>query len=140
MLSRVSFPVSRISGGATMSQRRIPFRPQLETFEGRLCPSSTTVLPISAFVAQQGHDAFFTFPSGVPDSHGWINSIFDPGATPSDPTRLILVDYAGTAAQWLNMNYGINLHTTVSGFVTETPLGSSGLMEVSLNLEATKAL
>jgi hypothetical protein len=40
-----------------MSQRRSPFRPQLEAFEDRLCPSSTVVLPISAFVAQQGHDA-----------------------------------------------------------------------------------
>jgi hypothetical protein len=123
-----------------MSQRRVQFRLQLEAFEDRLCPSSTTVLPISAFLAQQGHDAFFTFPTGVPDAQGWSNSIFDPGATPTDPTRLLLVDYAGVAARWLNQNYGINLHTTISGFVTETPVGSSGLMEVSLDLEATNAL
>jgi hypothetical protein len=123
-----------------MSRRRVPFRPQVEALEDRRCPSSTTVLPISAFVAQQGHDAFFTYPTGVPDSQGWSNSIFDPGATPADPTRLILVDYAGLAARWLKQNHGIDLHTTVTGFVTETPLGSSGLMEVSLNLEATNAL
>jgi hypothetical protein len=123
-----------------MSQQRFLSRPQLEAFEDRLCPSSTTVLPISAFVAQQGHDAFFTSPTGVPDSQGWNNSTFDPGATPSDPTRLILVDYAGVAAKWLNQNHGIDLHTTVTGFVTETPVGSSGLMEVSLDLEATNAL
>ena len=123
-----------------MSQRRVQFRLQLEAFEDRLCPSSTTVLPISAFLAQQGHDAFFTSPTGVPDAQGWSNSILDPGATPADPTRLLLVDYAGVAARWLNQNYGINLHTTVSGFVTETPVGSSGLMEVSLDLEATNAL
>jgi hypothetical protein len=123
-----------------MSQQRFQFRPNLEPFEDRLCPSSTVVLPISAFVAQQGHDAFFTFPTGVPDEQGWTNSTFDPGSTPSDPNRLLLVDYAGVAAKWLNQNYGINLHTTVTGFVTETPLGSSGLMEVSLDLEATNAL
>jgi hypothetical protein len=123
-----------------MSQRRLPFRPQVEALEDRRCPSSTSVLPISAFVAQQGHDAFFTYPTGVPDSQGWNNSIFDPGTTPADPNRVILVDYAGVAARWLNQNYGINLHTTVTGFVTETPLGSSGLMEVSLDLEATNAL
>jgi hypothetical protein len=123
-----------------MSQRRISFRPQIEALEDRWCPSSTTALPISAFVAQQGHDAFFTYPTGVPDEQGWSNSSFDPGSTPSDPTRLLLVDYAGVAAKWLNQNYGINLHTTVTGFVTETPRGSGGLMEVSLDLEATNAL
>ena len=124
-----------------MSHRRFQFRPQLEAFENRLCPSgSTVVLPISAFLAQQGHDAFFTYPTGVPDSQGWNNSTLDPGATPTDPTRLILVDYAGVQAKWLNQNYGINLHTTVTGFVTETPLGSTGRMEVSLDLEATNAL
>ena len=106
-----------------MSQPRFRFRPQLEALEDRLCPSSTTVLPISAFVAQQGHDAFFTYPTGVPDEQGWSNSIFDPGSTPADPNRLLLVDYAGVAAKWLKQNYGIDLHTTVSGFVTETPRG-----------------
>jgi hypothetical protein len=102
--------------------------------------ASTVVLPISAFVAQQGHDSFFNFGDGVPDEQGWSNSMFDPGATPADPTRLLTVDYAGVAAQWLKQNYGIDLHTTVTGFVTETSLGSGGLMEVSLNLEATNAL
>jgi hypothetical protein len=123
-----------------MSPHRLPTRPQLEAFEARLCPSSTTVLPISAFVAQQGHDSFFTYPTGVPDEQGWNNSTFDPGSTPSDSTRLLLVDYAGVEARWLKQNYGIDLHTTVTGFVTETPIGSSGLMEVSLDLEATNAL
>jgi hypothetical protein len=123
-----------------MSQRRLSFPLRVEALQDRLCPSSTTILPISAFVAQQGHDAFFTYPTGVPDSQGWNNSVFDPGATPTDPTRLIMVDYAGVAAKWLNQNYGINLHTAITGFVTETPVGSSGLMEVSLDLEATNAL
>jgi hypothetical protein len=134
------FPLTEFSGGPIMSQRRFQFRPQLEAFEDRLCPSSTTVLPISAFLAQQGHDAFFTYPTGVPDVQGWSNSLFDPGSTPADPTRLILVDYAGLQARWLSQNAGINLHTTITGFVTETPVGSSGLMEVSLDLEATNAL
>jgi hypothetical protein len=109
-----------------------------------VCPSgsaSTVVLPISAFVAQQGHDSFFNYPNTVPDEQGWSNSIYDPGATPADPTRLLTVDYAGVAAQWLKQNYGIDLHTTVTGFVTETPItGSNDLMEVSLDLEATNAL
>jgi hypothetical protein len=91
-------------------------------------------------VAQQGHDSFFNGGDGVPDEQGWSNSTFDPGATPTDTTRLLTVDYAGVAAQWLKQNYGIDLHTTVTGFVTETPMGSSGLMEVSLDLEATNAL
>jgi hypothetical protein len=121
-----------------MSQRRFQFRPRLEAFEDRLCPSGSTVtLPISAFLAQQGHDSVFTPP--VRDQQAWSNSAFDPGATPSDPTRLLLTDYTGQAAQYL-LQHGINLHTTVTGFVTETPIGTSGLMEVSLNLEATNAL
>jgi hypothetical protein len=123
-----------------MSQRRFRLRPRLEAFEGRLCPSATAVLPISSFVAQQGHDAFFTDPTGVPDVQGWSNSTFDPGATPTDTFRVLTVDYAGVVARWLKQNHGIDLHTTVTGFVTETPLGSSGLMEVSLDLEATNAL
>ncbi len=91
-------------------------------------------------MAQQGHDSFFNFGDGVPDEQGWSNSTFDPGATPADPTRLLTVDYAGVAANCLKQNYGIDLHTTVTGFVTETTMGSSGLMEVSLDLEATNAL
>jgi hypothetical protein len=120
-----------------MRQRRLPFRPTLEAFEDRLCPSSTVVLPISAFLAQQGHDSVFTPP--VPDENAWSNSAFDPGATSSDPTRFLWADYTGQAAQYL-LQHGINLHTTVTGFVTETPIGNTGLMEVSLNLEATNAL
>ena len=118
-----------------MSSQRFLFRPQLETLNDRLCPSSTKILPISAFVAQQGHDSVFTPP--VPDTQGWTNSTFDPGT--GIPTRLVLVDYAGLSAGYLR-SMGIDLHTTVTGFVTETPLGNSGLMEVSLNLEATNAL
>ena len=127
-----------------MSHRRFQFRPQLEAFENRLCPSgSTVVLPISAFLAQQGHDNVFAPP--VKDQQAWSNSTFDPGATSTDPTRLLLTDYAGQAAQYLLQN-GINLHTTITGFVTETPIKNGSdpaghqLMEVSLNLEATKAL
>jgi hypothetical protein len=121
-----------------MSQRRFQSRPRLEAFEGRLCPSgSTVVLPISAFLAQQGHDSVFTPP--VRDQLDWINSVFDPGSTPTDPTRDLLVDYTGQAAQYL-LQHGINLNTTVTGFVTETPIGNSGLMEVSLDLEARNAL
>jgi hypothetical protein len=48
-----------------MSQRRFQFRPKLEAFEDRLCSSSTVVLPISAFVAQQGHGSFFNYGDGV---------------------------------------------------------------------------
>jgi len=122
-----------------MNKRRNRFRPQLEAFEDRLCPSgSTVVLPISAFLSEQGHHSVFTPP--VPDQNAWTNSIYDPGTTPSDPTRQLLADYTGLAAQYLLQNYGINLHTTVTGFVTETPIGASGLMEVSVNLEATNAL
>jgi hypothetical protein len=120
-----------------MSQHQFRFRPRLEALEDRLCPSSTVVLPISAFLAQQGHDTVFAPP--MPDTQGWSNSTFDPGSTATDPTRLLLVDYAGTAAGYL-LQHGIDLHTTITGFVTETPVGSSGLMEVSLNLEATNAL
>jgi hypothetical protein len=120
-----------------MTQKRCRFRPRLEAFENRVCPSSTTVLPISAFLAQQGHDSVFAPP--MPDTQGWNNSTFDPGATPTDPNRLLLVDYAGLASHYL-LQHGIDLHTSITGFVTETPLGSSGLMEVSLTLEATNAM
>jgi hypothetical protein len=121
-----------------MRRRRLRFRPEVEAFEDRLCLSgSTVVLPISAFLAQQGYDSVFTPP--VRDQLSWSNSAFDPGATPADPTRDLLVDYTGQAAQYLLQN-GINLGTTVTGFVTETPVGASGLMEVSVNLEAKNAL
>src|SRR5262245_22635344 len=116
-------------------RERYRFRPQLEAFEDRLCPSSTVVLPISAFLAQQGHDMVFNAP--VRDQLAWSNSTFDPGT--GSPTRLLQVDYTGQAAQYL-LQHGIDLHTTVTGFVTETPIGTSGLMEVSVNLEARNAL
>src|SRR6516162_9653268 len=121
-----------------MNLRRSSFRPQVEALEDRQCPSgSTAILPISAFLSQQGHDSVFTPP--VRDQLAWSNSVFDPGSTPSDPTRQLMVDYTGQAAQYLLQN-GINLHTTVTGFVTETPVGTSGLMEVTVNLEARNAL
>jgi hypothetical protein len=75
----------------------------------------------------------------VKDQLGWTNSSFDPGTMSSDPDRFILVDYTGQAAQYL-LQHGINLHTTIRGLVTETPIGTSGLMEVSVGLEATNAL
>ena len=59
-------------------------------------------------MAQQGHDSFFNYPNSVPDEQGWSNSIFDPGATPADPTRLLTVDYAGVVAQWLKQNSQVN--------------------------------
>src|SRR4051794_34424728 len=118
-----------------MSQRRSKFLPQLEVFEPRVCPSSTVVLPISAFLAQQGHDRVFTPP--VQDENAWSNSIFDPGT--GNPNRLLLTDYTGQWAQYL-LARGINLHTSVTGFVTETPIGDSGQMEVTVNLEAHNAL
>jgi hypothetical protein len=118
-----------------MKQRRLRIRPEIEAFEDRLCPSSTAVLPISAFLAQQGHDMVFTPP--VRDQLGWTNSAFDPGT--GNPTRFLLADFTGQEAQFL-LAHGINLHTSVTGFVTETPIGSSGLMEVTVNLEARNAL
>jgi Ca2+-binding RTX toxin-like protein len=120
-----------------MSQRRFLFRPLLEALEDRLCPSSTTVLPISAFLAQQGTSTLLTSP--VPDQIAWSNSAFDPGTTPSDPNRLIMVDYTGTAAQYL-LQHGINLNTKITGLVTETPIVNSTLMEVSVSLEVSNAL
>ena len=123
-----------------MSKKRFHFPLQLEALDARVCPSgsaSTVTLPISAFLAQQGHDSFFF--TSVKDEQGWSNSTFDPGATSSDPNRLLTVDYAGLWAQYL-LQHGINLHTTVTGFVTETPIVNTGLMEVSVNLEATNAL
>jgi hypothetical protein len=117
--------------------RRRSSRPVVELLEDRRCPTSTTLLPISAFLSQQGHDMVFTPP--VPDENAWTNSIYNPGTTPSDPTRELWVDYTGQAAQYL-LQHGIDLHTKVTGFVTETPMGATGLMEVTVNLEATNAL
>jgi hypothetical protein len=79
------------------------------------------------------------FTPPVPDENAWSNSIYNPGTTPTDPTRELWVDYTGQAAQYL-LQHGIDLHTKVTGFVTETPIGATGLMEVSVNLEATNAL
>jgi hypothetical protein len=120
-----------------MRQRHRPFCPRLEALENRLCPSSTTILPISTFLAQQGSTMLFTPP--VRDQIAWINSAFDPGSTSTDAERLLLVDYTGLEAAYL-LQHGINLHTQVSGFVTETPVGTTGLMEVSVNLQVTNAL
>jgi hypothetical protein len=118
-----------------MRSRRL--RLQLEALEDRLClSSSTVVLPISAFLSQQGTTTLLTAP--VPDQISWINSAFEPGSTPSDPNRLNMVDYTGVAAQYL-AQHGINLHTNIIGFVTETQ-EVGGLMEVAVNLEVTNAL
>jgi hypothetical protein len=120
-----------------MSHRRLPYRPQLEECEDRVCPSSTAILPITAFLSHQGTSALFTPP--VPDQIAWNNSKYDPGTTSTDPQRLVLVDYTGQEAAYL-LQHGINLGTKITGFVTETPVGASGLMEVSVNLQATNAL
>jgi hypothetical protein len=122
-----------------MSKRRFQYRPQLEAFEDRLCPSAgTAVLPISAFLSQQGTSEVFTPP--VPDQIAWTNSAYDPGTAGSNPTGLVLVDYTGQEASYL-LQHGINLHTKITGFVTETPLGATGAVEeVSVNLEAVNAL
>jgi hypothetical protein len=123
-----------------MSRQRFRITPRFDVLDARVCPSgggSTVVLPISAFLAQQGHDHVFTPP--VPDENAWTNSTFDPGATSSDSTRFLWFDYTGQAAQYL-LQHGVNLPTTVSGFVTETPIGKTGNMEVSVNLEARNAL
>src|SRR6516162_651320 len=84
-------------GRPAMKQRRLRIRPEIEAFEDRLCPSSTAVLPISAFLAQQGHDMVFTPP--VRDQLGWTNSAFDPGT--GNPTRFLLADFTGQEAQFL---------------------------------------
>jgi hypothetical protein len=117
-------------------RRGFKFRPQFEAFEDRLCPSSTTVSPLSAFLSQQGTTMAFTPP--VPDQVGWTDSIYNPGTT-NNPNLFLLADYTGQAAHYVLEN-GIDLHTKVTGFVTETPIGASGLEEVSVNLEATNAL
>jgi hypothetical protein len=103
--------------------------------EDRLCLSSTTILPISAFLAQQGHDMVFTPPAR--DQLAFSNSIFDPGT--ATPTSLGLVDFTGQEAEYL-LSQGIDLHTAVTGFVTETPIAGTNLMEVSVNLEVRNAL
>lgn len=119
-----------------MRKKRIHARLRLEALEDRRCPSSTVVLPISAFTSVQGTTNVYTPP--VPDRLGWQNSVFDPGATTSDPTRFLMADYTGQSASYLLAN-GINLHTQITGFVTESTI-AGGLTEVSVNLEATNAL
>jgi hypothetical protein len=102
-----------------------------------MTPSGTTLLPISAFLSQQGHDMAFTPP--VPDENAWTDSVFDPGVD-NNSSLFLLADYTGQTAQYLSQHGGPNLNTQVTGFVTETPIGSTGLMEVSVNLETTNAL
>lgn len=119
-----------------MRQTKTHTRLRLEALEDRRCPSTTTVLPISAFTSQQGTTGVYSPP--LPDFFGWTNSTFDPGATASDPFRFLSADYTGKVASYLLSN-GINLHTQITGFVTETTI-PGGLMEVSVNLEATNAL
>ena len=130
-----------------INRRRSPFYPQLEALEDRMCPSGTTVLPISAFLAQQGgpgsvfyqnggNNSVFTPP--VIDELAWSNGPYDPGVT--DSSRFLWADYTGQAAQYVLAHGGPNLNTTVTGFVTETPIGTTGLVEDSVNLEATNCL
>ena len=87
-----------------MSHRRLPYRPQLEACEGRVCPSSTAILPIAAFLSHQRTSTLFTPP--VPDQIAWTNSKYDPGTTSTDPERLVLVDYTGQEAAYL-LQHGI---------------------------------
>jgi hypothetical protein len=95
-----------------MRQRHVRFRPQLEAFEERVCPSgSTVVLPIASFLSRQGTTMLLTPP--VPDQLAFTNSSFDPGTTSFDPNRLIMVDYTGRAAQYL-AQHGINLNTKIT--------------------------
>jgi hypothetical protein len=130
-----------------MNPQRLRHCPRLEVLEDRLCPSSTVVLPIASFLGAQGQPNNYTYQGAmyssltppVPDELTFLNSPLDPGATSSDPTRLIMIDYTGRASQYL-LQHGINLHTQSSGFVTETTIGTSGLMEVSVNLEVRNAL
>jgi hypothetical protein len=121
-----------------MRQRRLSFGLRLEALEDRFCPSGSTItLPIASFLSKQGTSTLLTAP--VPDQLSFTNSTFDPGATSTDPNRLIMVDYTGLAAQYL-LQHNIDLHTRITGFVTETPVGATGAVEVSVNLEATNAL
>jgi hypothetical protein len=119
-----------------MRQTKTQTRLRLEALEHRDCPSSTVVLPISAFLSQQGTTSVFNPP--LPDFLGWTNSVFDPGATASDPFRFLSADYNGVVGSYLLAN-GINLHTQVTGFVTESTI-AGGQMEVSVNLETRNAL
>jgi hypothetical protein len=133
--SKVELRVIGASGAVWIDADRDGQRPALtNTHPGW---SSTMVLPIADFLAAQSTTAVFTPP--VRDQLGWGNSAFDPGTTSSDPSRFMLVDYTGQAAQYL-LQHGINLHTAVTGYVTETAIGTSGQIEVSVNLEATNAL
>src|SRR5208337_1514166 len=73
-----------------------PRRMRLESLENRLALSgSTAVLPISAFLAQQGHNTSFTPP--VPDQLAWTDSAYDAGNT-GNPNLELLADYTGQAA------------------------------------------
>ena len=79
---------------------------------------------------------------GLPGPAGARQRLHPPGARPEclgqlgvrprgdarHPTRALLVDYTGQEAQYL-LAHGIDLHKTVAGFVTETPVGTGGLME-----------
>jgi hypothetical protein len=81
------------SSNKVQGRRRRHFVPSLDGLEDRLCPSGTVILPISAFLSQQGHHSVFTPP--VRDQLSFSNSTFDPGTTSSDPTRDLLADYTG---------------------------------------------
>jgi hypothetical protein len=95
-----------------------------------LQPVAAGMRPLSDFLSAQGTTAILDPP--IPDYLGFFS---DP-ARP--PIRLVLIDYAGIEARWIQENGGPALGTDVSGTVMERPL-ADGRAEVTVRLHTVRA-
>ena len=94
--------------------------------------------PLSDFLEAQGQTNEIFYP--IPEYLAWLNhgELVSSSGKPLQ-WRCAQVDYAGISARYLKEHVGLDLGTTVSGFISERPL-KDGRAEVLVVIHTTNAL